>query len=435
MLLIYSHKITNRLTYTCNLLFKDLGKCEFEITKDKKAFDDYSGPKLCYSYRRREGDMAFIRSVELLYENGIKDLDLKVSDWEDTICLFPTDQQSDLPFDVFASSFFMTSRYEEYLPHMRDLYDRFDAQMSIADQHGFLHQAVVNRWAEALFLKLESLFPGFQIKRNTYDVYTTIDIDNAWAYLEKGLVRTLAGFAKSILTLNFKTFSERLKVILGLEKDAYDTYDYQELIQEKYKLKIIYFILLGDYGKNDKNIPFHSRKFQQLIKSLADIGTAGIHPSFGSNNSPKRLEKEIKRLENIIKRDVVHSRQHFLKLRLPDTYRNLIEFGVKNDYTMGYASKPGFRAGICSPFYFYDLDMELETNLKIHPFAFMEGTFKYYMNLSPEEAKIHVSDFIEEVKKYNGVFISLWHNDSLNDRGIWKGWRSLFEEMQEASIK
>lgn len=435
MLLIYSHKITNRLTYTCNLLFKDLSQCKFEITKDKKAFDEYEGPKLCYSYRKREGKMVFIRSVDLLFETGIKDLDLKVSDWSDTKCLFSTDDQSDLPFDIFSASFFMTSRYEEYLPHMRDLYDRFDAQMSIADHHGFLHQAVVNRWAEALFLKIESLFPEFELTRNKYDVYTTIDVDNAWAYLEKGLVRTLAGFFKSILTLNFKTFSERFKVLLGLEKDAYDTYDYQEAIQEKYKLKIIYFVLLGDYGKNDKNIPFHSKKFQQLIKSLADIGIAGIHPSFGSNKSPKRLDKEIKRLENIIKREVVHSRQHFLKLRLPDTYRNLIEYGIKHDYTMGYASKPGFRAGICSPFYFYDLDMELETNLKVHPFAFMEGTFKYYMNLHPEEAKSHILNFIEEVKLNRGVFISLWHNDSLNDKGIWKGWRSLFEEMQEASVK
>ena len=434
MLLIYSHKESNRLTYTCNLLFKDIAVCDFKITTNKEEFDSYEGPRMCYSYRRREGEMLFIKSVDLLFETGIKDLELKVQPWNQSVSMFQTDSTCDIGFDLLASSFFMVVRYEEYLPHMRDLYDRFDAQMSLADKEGFLDKAVVNRWANEVYSKLKAVYPSLKVESTQYKVVTTIDIDNAWAYLEKGIIRTIAGCLKSASQFNFRELGDRIKVLSGTKKDPYDTYEYQEEMYERFKLNLVYFFLLGDYGPNDKNIPYHSRKFQKLIKSLADIGIAGIHPSFGSNKGIQRLEKEVSRLEGIINRDVKHSRQHFLKLKLPDTYRNLIDCGVTNDYTMGYASKPGFRAGICTPFYFYDLDMEMETNLKVHPFMFMEGTFKYYMGKTDKEVLALVKPLVDEVKDLNGIFVSLWHNDSLNDLGIWKGWRAVFEDVHEYAI-
>jgi len=75
-----------------------------------------------------------------------------------------------------------------------------------------------------------------------------------------------------------------------------------------------------------------------------------------------------------------------LRLNLPDTYRNLIDEDITDDYSMGYAALPGFRAGICSPYNFYDLDIEVETKLRVHPFMVMDGTLKDYMKLTPTDA-------------------------------------------------
>ena len=44
-----------------------------------------------------------------------------------------------------------------------------------------------------------------------------------------------------------------------------------------------------------------------------------------------------------------------------------------------------------------------------------------------EEAKNITSQIINEIKSVNGTFISLWHNETLSETGIWKGWRSVFE--------
>ena len=96
---------------------------------------------------------------------------------------------------------------------------------------------------------------------------------------------------------------------------------------------------------------------------------------------------------------------------------------------MGYADVPGFRAGLCTPFKFYDIDKEQKTNLTIHPFAVMDATLKYYLKISPDQAMEHISPLIKEVKKWNGTFISLWHNESLSNNKIWKGWKTVYEKM------
>ena len=168
---------------------------------------------------------------------------------------------------------------------------------------------------------------------------------------------------------------------------------------------------------------------------LGDYAQIGIHPSYGSNKSTLQLKKEVERLSKVLHRDITQSRQHFLKLTLPETYRNLIDLDITDDYTMGFASQVGFRASICTAFNFYDLDTEMETKLKIHPFAIMEGTLKYSMKVSPEEAMNKIKPLIDEVKKVDGVFMSLWHNDTLNDRKIWIGWRSVFEKMVQYAVE
>lgn len=430
MIHIFTHKITSRVRYAFNLVFKDVLGLEYTLYKNRKEFEEIEGIKIAYTVNPIENSF-FIQSKTLLFEQGINDQEINTFPFDRTKAFFSLGSRSMFPFDIFAASFYLASRYEEYLPHKRDLYNRFDADQSIAQKEGFLHQPVINIWVQKFAQLLQEVYPDFQPEEKKYKFITTIDVDNAYAYLEKGFVRSLMGYGKSFLTFDFKGIKDRTQTLLGTKKDPYDTFDYQKRLVQEQGLTFIYFFLLGDYGVNDKNIPISSRKFRSLIKSISDHSKIGIHPSFASNNSFAQLEKEVGRLNGVINREIWRSRQHFLKLRLPDTYRNLIELDITDDFTMGYASNYGFRAGLCTPFYFYDLDLEVETKLKIHPFAIMEGTLKYYMGIGPENAMPHYKRLIDEVRMVNGEFISLWHNDSLNDYDLWKGWKAVFEEMIE----
>jgi hypothetical protein len=134
-------------------------------------------------------------------------------------------------------------------------------------------------------------------------------------------------------------------------------------------------------------------------------------------------------LSKVINKEITASRQHYLKLELPFTYQNLIKNEITDDFTMGFASEIGFRAGICEPYYFYDLDTEHETPLRIHPFAVMEGTLKDYMKIKPHEAMQFVKPLIDNVKAVDGQFITLWHNQSLNDQISEGHWREPYEEI------
>jgi hypothetical protein len=433
MLLIYTPSSTQRLRYTFDLMFREILGIDYTLTHDTKEFISSESPKVNYSDGEQLGDELFFYASKLLFEKGIRQQEISVFDWDETKVFFATHPKYIFPFDPFAAAFYLVSRYEEYLPHQRDVYDRFDAKESLAFEKGFLKKPLINIWAKKIKNVLAEKYPGLKFASRSYHYVSTIDIDNAYAYKEKGLMRTGGASLRALSRLDFKGFSDRLAVLAGIKKDPYDTYDLLDAIQQTYNLKCIYFFLLGDYGENDKNISVSRKKFQSLIKSIADYSEVGIHPSFGSNTDPSRLRKEISRLRKVLKRDIVKARQHFLMLHFPATYRRLIDHDITDDYSMGFSGEVGFRASICTPFYFYDLDQETTTKLMIHPFAVMDATLRYYMKVKPEDAMTYIDPLIKEVRAVNGTFMSLWHNESLSNMRPWEGWRDVYEQLVKSA--
>ncbi|MFM2206168.1 MAG: hypothetical protein RL213_143 [Bacteroidota bacterium] len=432
MLLVFAPRSSNRLRYVLDLLLKDLLGLDYSVTSDEAAIARHDGPCLTYS-DKPVGTEPFLYATTLLFERGIRPQEISVFDWEGSKAFFATHPKYLMPFDVFAASFYLVTRYEEYLPHHRDQYDRFDARHSLAYVKGFLQQAVVNRWANRLGALLKERFPELSVRKPPYTYLSTIDIDNAWAFREKGLLRGAGAVARSVMKFDFADLKERFSVLFGFRKDPYDTYADLDRISSDYHVKCLYFFLLGDYDQYDKNVSASRRKFQSLIKSIADYHSCGIHPSFKSNDEPHRLAIEKNRLKKIVRREITGSRQHFLRMRFPDTYRELLNNDITDDYTMGYAQEPGFRAGICTPYLFYDLGSEQITSLRIHPFAVMDATLRFYKLLKPSEVLTHVLPLIREVREQGGTFISLWHNESVSDRAPWKGWKNTYEEIVKAA--
>ncbi len=434
MVLVYTHHITPRVKYAFNMLFQQFLSCEVTYTTQVEEFIAYDGVKISYT-KNPLGKELFFRSHSILFEKGIVEQEIHVMSWKGQKIFFEQTDNSAMPFDVFAAGFYLLSRYEEYLPHIKDRFHRFPAKQSLAYKNSFLKIPIIEYWLKELVLVLQTKFPNFNPPSRQFKFLNTIDVDNAYCYLEKGLIRTVGAVCRSLLRFDFKPISKRFKVLLGKEKDPYDTFDYLLKLQKKYDFESIYFFLLADYGHNDKNITHTSKKFQTLVKTISDYVKVGIHPSWASNSDSHKLSMEINRLESIVNREVHRSRQHFLRLDLPNTYRRLIDLGILHDYTMGYAAQVGFRAGTSLPFYFYDLDMEMQTSLLIHPFAVMDGTLNEYMELPIDDAQYLVKEIINYVKEVDGVFISLWHNETLGDNRKWKDWRQVYEYTIEEALK
>ncbi len=432
MILIYCSKLSSRIKYTFGLFFEGLLGVEYKITHDSDEYFNYRGGRVNYSKSPFPVEEFYIEPSGFLNQQGINNFRPQIQFREGFPLIFPAGgTQCNMGFDPFSAAFYLVSRYEEYLPFKKDSFGRFEARESFAYQNGFLNKPVVNQYALLLKDALKRKFPFLEFPELHFSFFPSYDIDVAFAYKGRGLLRTLLGSFRSLSKLDFRKFSERFQVIAGTKTDPYDTYDYQLTLHKKYDLKAYYFFLSGEYGPMDKNVSFFSMVFQNLVKKIGDYASLGIHPSFASNFAPKKLSEEIMRLSGLLHRQITYSRQHYLMLEFPGTYKELIKNNITHDFTMGFASFPGFRAGIASPYFFYDLEQETMTNLKVFPFVVMDGTLCEYLQLSPGEAMDEIKNLMDEVEKVKGTFIPLWHNQSLCERDQWKGWRKVYEKMLE----
>jgi hypothetical protein len=399
---------------------------EYIITSDKffpKKADQYF-----FNYSNESISHAdfFINPHGLLSENKIQAQDIdffsfhSFSDKNESLSAFFSSSGSDFPFDLFAAAFYLLSRYEEYLPHKKDEYGRFAHENSIAFQQGWLRLPLINIWINEFRVCLQNKFPGIKITVPDSNFILTYDIDMAWSFLHKGWIRNIGGFIK-------KPSKERLSVLFNKKQDPFDSYDFLDALHEKIKCKIIYFFLLAKKrGKYDKNTSV--RKMKNLIQRHDKKYTIGIHPSWASNSSKDLLLDEINTLNSFSAKPAKCSRQHYIKMDLPSSYQRLISCGIKKDYSMGYGSINGFRASFAGSFNWYDLSKESSTSLRIYPFCFMDANSHYEQSFSLEASMAELNHYFEICKKYNGLFISIFHNNFLGTSSEFAGWSKLYQQ-------
>lgn len=426
-MLIYSSKKSSRLVYASNLLFQQLLSIEYTFTDDYLFYRSHTGPKIHYGARRLPDDEVFLSASSLLFEQGVRALVPEVIYLEKRPALFPGSADSDWPFDLLAMCFYCVSRYEEYLPFAGDRYGRFPAVASLAHRCGFLQRPILNEWAYEFGKKLQAKWPDLKWTKPAFHFQLTYDIDMAWAYRHRPWWRLWAGGAAQVLRGQWSGLVERVQVLRGRAKDPFYVFAELEQLHNQYPSETLFFWLLGDPAKYDQNASVKRPEFQQLIRRIAERYPIGIHPSFQSNRQPDRIAMEKQRLAEMTSTSIKRSRQHFLMLEFPTTYRRLIALGITDDYSMGYADQVGYRAGMAGPFPWYDLLAERATSLTIHPFAVMDVSLHLYLKLEPATALAKVQEMIDQVRQFGGTFSLLWHNSSFAEKIGWAGWAPIHE--------
>ena len=414
MVTIYTEHITPRLTYVLDFCFTEKG-VTYQLVSTIEEWAKLKVKNLNYSNQELEADLQ-IKPQGILFESEIyqsKVLNLKNGALE-----------IDDVNDGLGLVFYMLSRYNSYFSKNLDQHGRLNAKQNILVKLGLNKRAIVDQLVKNIWKKLNLDYTPVQ---NGFKFIPTFDIDIAWAYKHRKFIRSIGALIKG------KKPIERLKVFAGVSKDPYDTYSEIRLISSKTD-NIICFILLGDWGKYDKNIHWENHSFGSLIRGLDLEGDLGIHPSYASYLNKDRVTNEMKRLNSITGHSIAKSRQHFLRLKIPESYNTLVEVGIENDYSMGFADEVGFRAGTSFPFRFFDLKKNKTQNLWIHPFTYMDSALKDYLHLSPEQAIRIIDELMQEVKSVGGQFISIWHNSSIHDTGEWKGWKSVLDNTVEKGL-
>jgi len=423
MLLIFTHKVTNRLTYTAKQIFEKILGVEIGFTTKVEDFIKHSGPKMTYSRQPLQNEF-FIRSNDLLFEQGINDLEVKISDWDGIPCFFSSGDKSTIPFDVFSASFFLLSRYEEYLPHVKDSVGRFPVKESIAYQNSFLELPVVDLWAYKLLEALKVRFPDLETKEKNYRFTSIINVTTSHAYAMRGIARTIGGFLLDLGNFKFRNVWERFSVMLRLKKDPYDNFFELVDIHKKFTIKTMFFFQFAKHSAHDKNISTNNNRFRNLIKSVADYSVVSLSTSFVSSLDKNVLREEKKQLGNLINRPINYARLRYNKVNVPATYRNLVETEFTDDFSMGYTHEIGFRAGTCTPFYFYDINTEVRQPIKIHPFAMHDYALVNYK--TKDEVFEKMDRVYRLVKQVKGDFVLVFSNELLG-RKQQLDWMELYQ--------
>lgn len=412
MILIYTHHITTRVLYAIDVVFKTVLQTEYKLTDHKEEFIGYDKCKIAYT-KINEDFSVFIESDDLLFETNIKTRLVEAEkEFLDFPKFFKSNIQGFLGYDIFAMVFYFATRYEEYLKSDLDEHHRFQAERSLAFQNNCLQIPFLNVAIQQFGDKLKKQFPSLKFHQRAFNFVSTIDIDNAFAFANKGFKRNLGGLAKDIISLKINQVTQRIMSNLNEEKDPYNTFKLINSLSKETQTVLHYFVLIGNYAAFDKNPHHNSAGFRKLLKGLSSNHLLGLHPSYESFNFLEKIEIEKKRLEDIIEKKVTSARCHFLRVKFPETYRAFVKAGITDDYTMIYASQSGFRTGLCIPYPWFDLEKNETTSLTIHPSTIMEGTLRDYNGYTSQHANSTINQLLNEVKKQGGEFVSVWHNDS-----------------------
>ncbi len=412
--------------YIVDFISKELFNEPIIVTTDKNEFITNDQPKINYSEEEFSEEEFFIHQTPLLFEKGIKEIRIDCFELNYTKVFFQTN--GDFPFDIFAASFYLISRYEEYLPHEKDEYGRYAYTNSLAWKENFLQIPIINVWLQEFKKSLQKKFPPLTFNHKSFRFIPTYDIDIAYSYLYKGWKRNLGGLLKSITNGEFSTAKERIAVLRRKKIDPFDAYEWLDSLHLYCRVKPYYFFLVAQEQKEyDKNISPGEMAMQELIQYHASGNFIGIHPSWQSGDNKNLLKEEIEWLEYIAEKKVVHSRQHYIRFTLPETYRQLLSAGIQKDFSMGYGSINGFRASVASSFFWYDLQKEEQTVLQIFPFCFMDANSFYEQKLTVQQAMEELLHYYRLIKKLNGLMITIWHNTFLGTDKQFAGWKEVYE--------
>lgn len=327
--------------------------------------------------------------------------------------------------DIIASSYFLLSRYEEIVNTARDAHGRFPGKESLPYRAGFIDSPLVDEYGKLLRNELRK--SGIDIKepsKTIRKVYLTHDVDQLSHY------RNFRGFIGGLLRglKRPKEGNQAIKSYFkGLRYDPWYTLPWLFRIDNIAKRNLgperceaIAFIKVGGgILREDKPVvPNHVQDFQSLINLCKKKQvTFGLHSSYESGIHPEKIADEKKLLTKVTKQTIKYNRHHYLNIRNPLDMEELIQVGITDDFTMGYADVAGFRIGTCRPVKWINPETRELTPLTLHPLTIMDCTLsdKRYMYLNSHDAYEYCIRLIDMVESWNGELVLLWHNTMVED--------------------
>jgi len=353
-----------------------------------------------------ENDFIIEKDIPIIFGNKI----LNIKNSKSIIC----------GIDIFASIFFMISRWEEYVNLNRDNHDRFPATESLAYKNGFLERAVVDEYVEMLWNMLMHLGCVQHRNKKNSQICLTHDIDKLYLWKNwKQVIRVAIG--DLLKRKSFRLANERLAEYYLINRnkidDSFDTFDWLMDQSEVIGVKSRFYFMSGGVTKYDNWYKIDEPKCLDLMNKINRRGhIIGFHPSYNAYNNSKQLKEEKDFLEQTLKQEIIEGRGHYLRFEVPTTWQILEDAGMEIDSTCGYADRIGFRCGTGEEFSVFNILTREKLKLKERPVILMDSTLFGYQKLGWDKIK----DVLKKLIKNKNTFTILWHNSQIEHRKIYE---------------
>lgn len=331
----------------------------------------------------------------------------------------------ELGVDVFGSAFFLLTRYEELVLDALDEHERFPASANLTVRAGLARRPLVNEYLELLWLALRMQWPRLTRRRLDHAVLPSHDVDwplaaeRSWG----GMLRRAAADAivRRDPVLSARRAAGHAARALGRNAlDVNNTFDAIMDAGEREGVRSCFYFIAGRRaGLIDGDYSLDDPWIRALLRRIHARGhEIGLHASYTTFLDPEQTRRERETLgraldEEGIDQEHVGSRQHFLRWRNPQTWRNCDEAGLAYDTTIGFAEDVGFRAGVCLDYPVFDLERRRTLSLRERPLVVMDGPVLDRLGLSREETAVTIDGLRQTCARYGGLFTLLWHNSRL----------------------
>lgn len=323
--------------------------------------------------------------------------------------------------DIFASAFFMLSRWEEYVVRDRDEFGCFAAESSLAGKHSFLDRPVVDEYVGLLRSFLAHLGVACKREREPSNLILTHDVDSLYrwqSWAQVGAIAAADVIKRKSPALAYGRLREYYGVIRGKRADPYDTYDFLMDVAEAQGQPCRFYFMTGGSTEYDNRYKIGDPRATGLIKRIKSRGhIIGIHPSYDSHLDPERIQREKQRLEDRTGEAVLEGRQHYLRFEVPFTWQHWNDCELQVDSTCGYLSKEGYRCGTGQEFSVFNICTREKLKLKERPLIVMDATLFEMNKYDAREAKERAMHLCNHT---HGSSTILWHNSSVATLNFYK---------------
>jgi len=323
--------------------------------------------------------------------------------------------------DVIATIFFFLTRYEEINHQGQDRFGRYPYHASVIEKFSLIDIPIVDLYILILKGWIEKLTSETIANPKNFEILLTHDID--MPFRNKPFSNFVRNAGKSILKFQIMGFYQNLKQFFRSYEDDDYFYGIRKITETSSRngLNSVFNLMATTPGKRDEGYKLGSALMQRVINKIEGSGfEIGLHPSFRSFEEPGLVEKEKITLEKHIRHDVKGGRQHYLRVKTPETWQIWQEAGLHYDNSYTFAEHEGFRCGTCFPYTVFDVTQNKELDFVELPLIVMDTTLKNYRKLSIDDAKERIFHLAKICKFVGGCFTLLWHNSSFTQS--WQKW-------------